>query len=224
MRKRRSRLSIRLGERQMKRQNPERTSSTTAVLRVAVDKQTGCITSLLTSARSLRPSLPAAAATSFSSSRTRPRITTPGTSIPARSTLHPRNRQRRLSVELLGDGRKSRHPHHASLAKLEIRSDHQPLRTATKSTSTTRSTGTSRTSCSRRRFRSRPPATSPPTKFLTAPSTAPPRATTVGKKRSSKFRRMRWADLSGGRTASSRPERDQRNPSTATTPRATCCA
>ncbi len=61
-----------------------------SVLRVRVDPQTGCITSLLRQARELRDrSLRTPAATSSRPSSISRRTTTPGTSIPAHSTKRP---------------------------------------------------------------------------------------------------------------------------------------
>ena len=66
------------------------------ILRVTVDKQSGCITSLSDKKATSRRSPKAPAAISCSSSRTLRRITTRGTSIPAHSTSADDHRSRRL--------------------------------------------------------------------------------------------------------------------------------
>jgi len=121
-------------------------STENATLKLTVDNTTGCITSLIDSNSKAEQSPPALAATSCSSSRTLPRITTHGT-----LTRHIRcAAERHREGGLGGTGRRevgtSGHPRHPPLAKTRNSSKPSASR-AIGLTSTTRLTGTNRMCC-----------------------------------------------------------------------------
>jgi hypothetical protein len=120
-----------------------------------------------------------------------------------------------MLIQLSSSRQPSPHSRNPPLAEFEVRPDLQPRgRRRSRLTSTTRLTGTSRTSSSKQPSRSPPPAPLPPTKFLTAPSTGLPPATTVGRRRSLKFPRSAGPTWATASTASA----SSTSRSSATTP------